>query len=98
MELGQVVATRTFSVNEEPVELLIGAPRAYPDGNDYFCPFQVKGIGDERVRHAGGIDGLQALILAVERAAMYLSSTEEVRGGQLKFLGETGIGFGPSTD
>lgn len=97
MELGQVIASRCFESQDGSVELLIGLPRPYEDGKDYFCPFQVRGLGDEKVRSAGGVDALQALILGIERAAMYLSSRPEVRDGQLAFLGELGIGFGAST-
>lgn len=42
----------------------------------------------------GGIDSLQALILGIERAAIYLSTTAEAKSGQLTFLVERGIGFG----
>jgi len=31
-----------------------------------LCPYQILGIGDERVRCAGGVDAVQALQLAME--------------------------------
>jgi len=94
MELGQVIASRTFSLGDEVVELLIGAP--VPEGQDYLCPVQVKGLGNEKIRRIGGIDALQALILGIEYAAIYLSTTSEAKSGQLTFLGASGIGFGTS--
>ncbi|WP_143070449.1 hypothetical protein [Luteibacter sp. UNC138MFCol5.1] len=97
MELGRVIASRSFESERGSIELLIGLPRPYDDGTDYFCPFQLRGIGDEKVRSAGGVDALQALILGIDRAAMYLSGTPEVRDGRLTFLGNLGIGFGPPT-
>jgi len=96
MELGQIIASRRFSLGDATVELLIGIPYPEDDGQTYFCPFQVKGLGNEKVRRIGGIDSLQAVILGIECAAMYLSTTDEARSGQLEFLGESGIGFGPS--
>ncbi|WP_063570412.1 MULTISPECIES: hypothetical protein [Luteibacter] len=94
MELGQVIASRTFSMDDAVVELLIGVP--IPEGPDYFCPVQVKGLGNEKIRKIGGIDSLQALILGIEYAAIYLSTTTEAKSGQLTFLGASGIGFGAS--
>lgn len=96
MELGQVIASRKFALGDKVVELRIGAPCAYDGGRDFFCPFQVLGIGDEKVRHSGGVDALQALLLGIDRASLYLASRPEVKAGNITFLGEKGIGFGGS--
>ena len=70
MELGQVIAERRLRLSDSPgreVWVRLGLPRPFPDApfGDYYCPYQIVGIGDERVRHAGGVDGLQALELAL---------------------------------
>ena len=68
--LGRVIADRQLRDSENPsreVRLLIGEPQQFPDApnGDYYCPFQVVGVGSEKVLYAGGIDSLQAIELAV---------------------------------
>lgn len=68
VELGTVIAERRLRVAGHPeldVRVRIGAPRPYPDQRDYYCPYQVVGIGKEKIKYAGGVDALQALELAV---------------------------------
>ena len=58
----------------------MGKPRKLPDSQgDSFCPWQIIGIGDERVRYAAGIDGVQALDLAMKVIGAYLGA-RNVRG------------------
>ena len=45
----------------------------------------------ERAFHAPGVDGIQALVLALERAAMDLAASPEANGGLLTFLGGTNL-------
>jgi hypothetical protein len=68
--LGDIVAVRELSLIDEQginskVQVLIGAPRCFPDSTDYYCPFQIVGLGDEEIRYAGGVDGIQALQLVM---------------------------------
>ena len=68
VDLGTVIAERRLRVSGQPeldVRVRIGAPRPYPDERDYYCPYQVVGIGKQKVKYAGGVDALQALELAV---------------------------------
>lgn len=69
-ELGPVIAERQLRVLERPdleVCVRLGAPRPFPDDplSNYYCPYQVIGVGDAKVRYAGGVDSLQALELAL---------------------------------
>jgi hypothetical protein len=41
------------------------------------------GLGDEKVNWAGGIDEVQALLLALEQIGIRLSETEEYKQGHL---------------
>ena len=82
VELGQVVAERRLRVLGRPdleVWVRLGMPRPFPNDrlNNYYCPYQVTGIGDGKVRYAGGVDSLQALELA-----LHLLPTELDRLGQ----------------
>jgi Domain of unknown function (DUF6968) len=70
VELGQVVAERRLRLLGHPdveVWVRLGQPRPFPDdpNKNYYCPYQIAGIGDARVRYAGGVDSLQALELAL---------------------------------
>lgn len=69
VELGVVIAERRFHVLGRPemdVRLRLGMPRAFDDSEgDFYCPYQIVGLGEEVVRYVGGVDGLQALELAI---------------------------------
>jgi hypothetical protein len=95
-EIETIIAKRTFRhINGHEVVLLIGMPRKFSeDETDYFCEFQVKGLGDEQVRRSGGIDALQALILGVQRAAMYVESHDAVKQGKVTWIeGSSDLGL-----
>jgi hypothetical protein len=69
-ELGAVIAERRLRVSGRPefdVRVRLGTPRPFPDAayGDYYCPYQIVGLGRESVRHAGGVDAIQALELAI---------------------------------
>ncbi|UPG93746.1 DUF6968 family protein [Luteibacter aegosomatissinici] len=74
------------------ISLLIGIPRPFSDGVNYYCPFQLKGYGDERVRYASGVDAIQALILCIDIASVYLETRPETQAGRLTWLGKIGVG------
>lgn len=63
-----------------------GHPRISPNEEDFFCPFQVNGLRDDRVRYAGGVDALQALILALKMLSVYVETLDEVRRGEVLWL------------
>ena len=61
--LGRVIAMRRFRLHGKPkvvVELRIGTPRDL-EGGDAYCPVQLVGVGDEKVRPVFGVDRVQAL-------------------------------------
>jgi hypothetical protein len=64
--LGKVIASRRLTLKGRPrakAELRIGAPMQLRQ--DAYCPVQLVGVGDERVRPIYGVDRLQALQLAL---------------------------------
>jgi hypothetical protein len=68
----------------------IGVPQRYPEGEeDYFCPYQILGIGDERVRYGSGIDALQALMLTLKMIGADLYTTPEAKSGALSWVGQS---------
>ena len=94
VELDEVVATRVLrllggetSPDKEAV-VKIGKPQPFPDGRDYFCPYQITGLGDEKVRYFGGIDAIQALHLAIVAAGADVFALNELCGGRLRWDGD----------
>jgi hypothetical protein len=84
----RIAARRVFqSANGKPVVLTIGVPQSVP-GSDWGCAVQITGLnsGWRRPRYVFGIDGLQALHLAMKCAAAVLESTKP----ELAWLGEQG--------
>lgn len=95
--IGSVIASRELSLSTgKKVTVLIGKPEPYPDGRDFYCPYQILGIGAERVRYAGGLDSAQALILALNKIGADLYASAEAKAGQLSWTtgGDVGdLGF-----
>ena len=86
-DVGEIIAIREFSLTDgAKVTLTIRKPQAYPDGRDFYCPFQISGIGKDTVWHTGGVDGLQALIIALKTAATFLYTSQEFQTGQLSWI------------
>jgi hypothetical protein len=83
----RIAARRVFrSANGKPVVLTIGVPQPVP-GSDWGCALQITGLNSwRRPRYVFGIDGLQALHLAIKCAAAVLESSEQ----ELAWLGEKG--------
>ncbi len=76
---------------KRPVILTIGVPQRVP-GSDWGCAVQVTGLDRwlSRPRFVFGIDGLQALHLAIQ----FASATLETSGNKLEWLGQTDdLGF-----
>jgi hypothetical protein len=87
----RIAARRVFHLpNGKPVVLTIGVPQPVP-GSDWGCAVQITGMntGWHRPRYVFGIDGLQALHLAMKCADAVLESANE----KLIWLGEPGLGM-----
>lgn len=84
----RIAARRVFQLpNGQPVVLTIGVPQPVP-GSDWGCALQITGLNSSlrRPRYVFGIDGLQALQLAMKCAEAALES----RKPELVWLGEPG--------
>lgn len=92
--LGEVVAERELEHARDDsvrVRVRIGRPTEDPaEGGDWRCPFQVLGLGDERVHEAFGVDAVQALQLCFQMIDATLI------GEPVTWLGETDLGFVPA--
>ena len=88
----EVIAERNLTLesdgSEKVVTVQIGRPYVESDGA-WFCPVNVIGLIPEGTRRAGGVDGIQALQLALVMIGAELSSSSK----SLKWDGEPSTGF-----
>lgn len=87
--VGEIIAARELilSGSENKVTVIIGRPQRFPDAIDYYCPYQISGLGESKVRYAGGIDTIQAFVLALQRVGVDLYTSKEAKAGLLKWEG-----------
>jgi hypothetical protein len=85
-ELGSIVAERRLRIAGRPdcdVRVRLGTPQPFPDAayGDYYCPYQIVGVGSEKVRYAGGVDAVQALELALHNLPTELDALRQDNPG-----------------
>src|SRR5262245_27253381 len=74
------------------VYLRFGEPRLV--GRDFRCIYQIEGLDDEpRVRVSYGVDGVQALWLAMQVAMTELVASLAYQQGRLTWLGRYDLGL-----
>jgi hypothetical protein len=88
--LGVVIATRRLVLaNDAGRRILVkmGKPEPLPDalGDDQYCPFQITGIGTERVKYAAGVDAFQSIELALKMIGAELTRLNQKHGGRLRW-------------
>jgi hypothetical protein len=92
-ELNDVVAERELERPEEAsarTVVRIGRPQPDPE-MDWTRSYQIRGIGDEQVRTAHGIDAVQALQLCMGMIRVDLGALQ--RSHRLTWLGDEDLGF-----
>lgn len=67
------------------IAIEIGVPKRLR-GGEWACPYRIRGLGDGRIHRARGVDGVQALILAIEGARLKLGEL----GDGISWGGEQG--------
>jgi hypothetical protein len=97
-ELGEVIAERRLELRKgsrkSAVTVLIGRPVPEPKSHeDWTCPFQITGLGDEKIRRALGADSAQALILCLQMVGAQLQHLQHNEGVRLTWLRQEELGF-----
>jgi len=92
-QLGIVIARREFECDGGKVILEVGTPYPVDDGGTRFCPYRIVGLGEGRVRRAGGVDSAQALVLALQIAAADLYAYAETNQAKLTWCGQLNLGL-----
>ena len=78
-KLVDVVVSRRLMVAGRPRrQLTIRFERPRPSGRDWVCWFEFRGFGQRRLDRTYGVDTMQALTLAIEKARMLLEK-ERIR-------------------
>jgi hypothetical protein len=93
-DVGQVIATRVLNLRgSAQVTIRLGKPEKFPDSVDYYCPYEIRGVGNQRVRYAGGVDAVQALELALKSIGADLYTSKEWQAKELTWNGGDDLGF-----
>jgi len=87
----EVIAVRRLSWEGEPnreVLVSIGKPAEPPDSQgEFYCPIHTVGLGnDEIVTAISGVDGFQAIELALRFIGWRLADINSKNGGRLRWL------------
>jgi hypothetical protein len=86
-DVGVQIATRLLQAKNRKITVVIGRPEKFPEGEDFYCPYQIVGIGNERISYAGGLDAVQALQLALMKIGTDLYTSPEAQSKQLSWDG-----------
>ena len=103
--VGDVMAVRIYRLFDDSnriessreVVLRLGKPQRSPgsmESEEYYCPFQLIGVGDERVRYAAGVDAFQAIELALTVIGGLMARLREEHKGRLRWDYDDRGGFG----
>ncbi len=85
--IGTVIAKRVLTLSGGgKVMVELGKPRRFRGGPpDYYCPVRIRGLGDDYISCAAGVDAVQALQLALHCIGSLLYSSEEWKVGKLSW-------------
>ena len=82
---------RTVNVDGQDVCVRFYQPE--PDEASFLCRYEIDWPEGTRSKRAGGVDEVQALLLAMQIAHTDLLSARENHGRQVSWLNERGLGF-----
>lgn len=95
--VGEIVGSRKIEMVSQDgireVMVQLGKPQPFPDSSGFFCPIQIVGVGDEKVRYAGGVDEIQSLQLALTMAGVLLETLAPEIRARLRWKGNKDLGF-----
>jgi len=89
--LGDVVLIRKLYLigeTEKEVVVKVGKPRVADENGNYYCPFQIVGLGRDKINYAMGIDAVQAMLLGLSKIGIILYASEEWKEGRLRWIGD----------
>jgi len=95
VQLGEVIATRKLTLDGgTEVTVHVGRPCSPPEWNsNFYCPYQIIGLGSERVRRVGGVDSMQALVLALEAIGADFYAYNKLQANKISWFDQSDLGF-----
>lgn len=78
-EITQSIGIRKLSFGSEELTVVLGMPEAIED-NDFLCPYAIAFGENVRSGYAIGVDGVQAIQLAMRKIASDLLHMSKVSG------------------
>lgn len=93
IDIGDEIASRLLQWQDQQgrrrnITIRLGKPRSFDGSEDMYCPLQIEGLGSGRPKYAAGVDGVQAILLAVKMLAVDLRSLEEEFGGTITWMSQ----------
>ena len=100
-ELKNIIVERQFELRDaegrlQEIHLRIGKPFEISESSHslmWRCPFQITGLGLERVKEAPGIDSVDSLLMALKIAEAWLITSVRDHAEKLTWLGEKDLGL-----
>jgi hypothetical protein len=90
-EISQPIASRTLSFGSQELTVVLGLPQPI-EGHDFQCSYVILVGEDVRGGHAIGVDGVQALQLAMRKIGSDLIHMSRVSGVPVSWMdGEPGV-------
>lgn len=86
-----VILERTFSAGADFIRLEVDQPTS--DGADFRCTFRLSGAGFDEEKSGMGVDGLQALLLTLQRVHVDLLAHRRDTGVPIAWLGMHDLGL-----
>lgn len=86
---------RVFEAPTGPVVAQFDKPYL-STGGEYRCRWRLLGLGPERSTEIAGIDGIQALLLAMRNLDSTLRQSEEFKAGRLTYLDQSDLDLPPT--
>lgn len=91
--MDEIILTRRFQLTSGgEVVLSFFKPTAWDA--DYKCSFKITWPDREKILHGAGVDEIQALLLAMQHAHLYLLTSSDWKSGKLSWLGDRSSGLG----
>ena len=103
-EIGEVIAERKLRLRRGNGDLdvcvTLGKPNPGKDRGEFYCFYCIDIGGKKKISHGCGVDGFQALQLAMQRIGIDLSIIQRNESGEFVWAdgdpGITGFPFPPS--
>jgi hypothetical protein len=87
-ELGEAIATRVLMLEVDgpnTSEVIVSLGKPQQDGRDVYCTYEIKGAGRAKVMRVYGVDGFQAIALAITALRAEIEALNKEFDGKLQW-------------